>query len=324
MIQRRLLLSLLACACLLPSVSLAQSFPTRPIRVIIPNEPGTLDFYVRMMGPKLQELTGQPWVVEYRAGASGQIGANIVAKSPPDGYTIMFTNPGTHVTLPLLSKNVMYDPVADFTPITVLASSWYCLLVHPTLPVGTVPELIEYAKRAPGKLSYSTNGIGSASHLSARQLELLTGINMVHVPYKGGAPALNAAVAGEVPVTITSIAAGAQQNFKAGKVKMLAVLGPKRFPGLPNVPNMPEVVPGYEPVPNWIAFFGPAGLPKSIADLLRGAVADAVAQDKELRSKIEGTGVNIMTNTPEEFLSMLKRDIANVAKIVKAAGIQPE
>jgi tripartite-type tricarboxylate transporter receptor subunit TctC len=236
----------------------------------------------------------------------------------------MFTNPGTHVTVRYLNKNLMYDPIADFTPITSLAASWMCLLTHPSLPVSTVAELIDYAKRSPGKLSFSSNGIGTAGHLSVEQLKVMTGIEMVHVPYKGGAPALNAVVAGEVPVTVVSIAAGAQQHFKAGKVKMLAVMGPKRYSGLPNVPNMPELIPGYEPVPIWIGFIGPARMPKPVADRLRGAIADAVQQDKELRGKIEATGVTIVTNTPEEFLEALKSDIVSVGKTVKAAGIRPE
>ncbi len=317
---------LLAAALLaLPALCLAQAFPSKPVRVVIPNEPGTLDFYVRMMGPKLQELTGQPWIVEYRAGAGGQIGANSVARAAPDGYTILFTHPGTHATVTFLSKNVLYDPVNDFTPITVLAASWLCLLANPSFPPNTVAELLDYAKKNPGaKLSYSHNGVGNTTHMSGEQLKILTGIDMLQVPYKGGAPALAAAVGGEVPLTIVSIAGGAMPNIKAGKVKILAMIGSKRYPGLPNVPNMPELVQGFEPPPTWIGFFGPAKLPKPIADRLRGAIADALAQDRDLRDKVEATGVEVIANTPEQFLELLKRDIGVVGRIVKAVGIQPE
>jgi tripartite-type tricarboxylate transporter receptor subunit TctC len=316
---------LAALALAVPAAAFAQAFPAKPIRVIIPNEPGTLDFYIRFMAPKLQELTGQPWIVEYRPGAGGQIGANSVSKAAPDGYTILFTHPGTHVTVTFISKNVLYDPIADFTPITVLGSSWLCLLAHPSLPANTVPELIDYAKKNPqAKLAYSHNGVGNTTHLAGEQLKILTGLDMVHVPYKGGAPALNATVAGEVPLTIVSIAGGAIPQIKSGKVKILAMMGQNRYPGMPNVPTMQEVIKGFESPPGWIGFFGPPQLPRPIADRLRNAVADALAQDPGLKEKVEGTGVAAITNTPDEFAAMLKRDIAFAARIVKAAGIQPE
>jgi tripartite-type tricarboxylate transporter receptor subunit TctC len=315
---------LLALALLLPCLCFAQAFPSKPIRVVIPNEPGTLDFYIRFMAPKLQELTGQQWIVEYRPGAGGQIGANSVSKSAPDGYTILFTHPGTHVTVGFLSKTVLYDPVADFTPITVLGSSWLCLLAHPSFPPNTVAELVEHAKKNPGKASYSHNGIGNTTHLAGEQLKILTGIDMVHVPYKGGAPALNAVVAGEVPLSIVSIAAGAQGHIKAGKVKILAMIGPNRYPGLPNVPNMPDIVKGFEAPPGWIGFFGPPALPRPVTDRLRNAIHDALAQDKGLKDKVEATGVQAITNTPDEFMAMLKGNIAFASRIAKAAGVKPE
>ena len=301
----------------------ASSYPSKPIRVVIPNEPGTLDFYVRMLGPRLQEITGQPWIVEYRAGAGGQIGANSVARSAPDGYTILFTHPGTHATVQSLSKTLLYDPVNDFTPITVLAASWLYLLANPSLPANSVQELVELARKIPGKLSYSHNGVGNTTHMSGEQLKILTGIDMVHVPFKGGAPALAAVVAGQVPLAIVSIAGGAMPNIKAGKVKILVMIGSKRYAGLPSVPNMPEVLPGFEPPPTWIAFFGPALLPRPVLDRLHGAIVTAM-KDQDLRDKVEATGVAAILNTPEEFLALLKRDIASVGKVVRDAGIKPE
>jgi tripartite-type tricarboxylate transporter receptor subunit TctC len=301
----------------------AQAYPTKPIRVVIPNEPGTLDFYIRMMEPRLREIMGQPWIVEYRAGAGGQIGASTVAKAAPDGYTIMFTHPGTHATVQYLSNTVLYDPVNDFTPITALAASWLCLLAHPSLPANTVQELVELAKKSPGKLSYSHNGVGNTTHMSGEQMKIITGIDMLQVAYKGGAPALGAVVANQVPLSIVSIAGGAMPQIKAGKVKILAMIGSKRYPGLPNVPNMPEVLPGFEPPPTWIAFFGPAQLPKPVLDRIYGALVGAL-KDADLRDKVEATGVAVMLNTPEEFAALQKRDIASIGRVVKAAGIKPE
>ena len=322
--MRKIVLAIaIACVCVNAIPVSAQSFPVKPIRVVIPNDPGTLDFYIRMMGPRLQEITGQPWIVEYRAGAGGQIGANSVARAAPDGYTILFTQPGTHVTVQYLSKTVLYDPVNDFTPITALAASWLCLLANPSLPANNLQELIELAKKTPGKLSYSHNGVGNTTHMSGEQIKILTGIDIVHVPYKGGAPALAAVVADQMPLSIVSIAGGALPQIKSGKVKILAMIGSKRYPGLPNVPNMPEILPGFEPPPTWIAFFGPAAMPRPVLDRIHGAIVTAM-KDQDLRDKVEATGVAAVLNTPEEFLAVIKRDIANVGKVVKAAGIQPE
>jgi tripartite-type tricarboxylate transporter receptor subunit TctC len=317
--MKRLIASLL----LIPGVVLAQAFPSKPIRVVIPNEPGTLDFYIRMMDAKLREITGQPWVVEYRSGAGGQIGAHAVSKAPPDGYTILFTHPGTHVTVKYLSKNVMYDPVADFTPITVLANSWLCLLAHPSFPANTVGEMIEHAKRNPGKLSYSHNGVGNTTHMSGEQLKALAGIDMLHVPYKGGAPALAATVSGEVPLSIVSIAGGALPQIRGGKVKILAMIGAQRYPGLPNVPTLTELIPGFEYPPSHIGFFGPPNLPRPITDRLQGAIAEAL-KDPELRAKVEATGVWVLANRPEEFAAMIRQGMEVVGRLVKTAGIKPE
>ncbi|MFM9967129.1 MAG: Bug family tripartite tricarboxylate transporter substrate binding protein [Burkholderiales bacterium] len=323
--MKKLLLSLGALTMLAVCASAphAQTFPAKPIRVVIPNEPGTLDFYIRMMEPRLREITGQPWIVEYRAGAGGQIGASTVAKAAPDGYTIMFTHPGTHATVQYLSKTVLYDPVNDFTPITALAASWLCLLANPSLPANSIQELLELAKKSPGKLSYSHNGVGNTTHMSGEQLKIITGMDMLQVAYKGGAPALAAVVADQVPLSIVSIAGGALPQIKAGKVKILAMIGSKRYPGLPNVPNMPEVVAGFEPPPTWIAFFGPAKMPKPVLDRIYGALVGTL-KDQDLRDKVEATGVAVMLNTPEEFAALQKRDIASVGRVVKAAGIQAE
>lgn len=323
--MKKMLIALMAVtiAASLPDILQAQAFPSKPIRVIIPNEPGTLDFYLRMMGPRLQEITGQPWIVEYRAGAGGQIGASAVAKAAPDGYTIMFTHPGTHATVQYLSKTVLYDPVNDFTPITILAASWLCVLANPSLPANSMQELIALAKQTPGKLSYSHNGVGNTPHMSGEQMKILTGLDMVHVPYKGGAPALAAVVSGQVPLSIVSIAGGAMPQIKSGKVKILVMIGSKRYAGLPNVPNLPEVMLGFEPPPTWIAFFGPAQMPRPVLDRIHGAIVTAM-KDQDLRDKVEATGVAAVLNTPEEFLAVLKRDIASIGKVVKAAGIQPE
>lgn len=323
--RRHIVLCVLAAACILPpAASFSQTFPVKPIRVVIPNEPGTLDFYVRMMGAKLQELTGQPWVIEYRPGAGGQIGANTVARAAPDGYTILFTHPGTHVTAQFLNKTVLYDSVADFTPISALATSWLTVLAHPSVPVNTVAEMIDHVKRNPGKMSYSSTGIGSTAHLSGVQVNVLTGSDLMHIPYKGGGPGLAALIAGDVPLAILSIAGGALPHIKSGKLKILAVMGAgQRYPGLPNVPMISETLPKFEDLPTFIGFFGPAQLPKPIVDRLQGAISQAM-KDSALREKVEATGVLVLANKPEEYAAMIKKSITEVGRLVKAAGIKPQ
>jgi tripartite-type tricarboxylate transporter receptor subunit TctC len=314
----------LAIACFaLPSASISQPFPAKPVHFIVPMEPGTLDYYLRLISPKLQEGLGQPVVIEYRSGAGGVIGAQLVARAAPDGYTVLFTTPGTNVTLPFLSRNVPYDPVADFTPITAFGGSWLSVLAHPSVPVATMADLIEYARRNPGKISYASNGVGGNNHLAGEQIKLLTGIDIVHVPYKGGAPALSAVIAGETQIAINSIGGSTLPSIQTGKIKALAVIGTMRHPALANTPLIGEVIPGYEAPPAWIAFFGPARLQKPVLDRLANEIIRA-ANVPEVREKSLAAGVSVIANTPEQFAAMFKNDVAVVARLVKAAGIKPE
>src|SRR5262245_31209866 len=318
--MKRILLAVLATA--LAGFAQAQS-PSRPLKIVVPFPPGNgTDILARLMAPKMTAASGQAVIVENRGGANGQIGAEAVAHAAPDGATILFTSPSTHVTSLFLQKSLPYDPVKDFTPITAAVEPVTVMTINPSLPVNSVKELIAYAKANPGKLNYSSPGVGAVFHMSGELFKLGAGIDIVHVPYKGAAPALQGVIAGEVAIGFNSLAS-VLPHMRSGKLKVLAVLEAKRYPGLPDVPSIGEALPGFEKPASWFGLFGPAGLPPATTSRLHDELV-ASLKDPEVRSKIDELAMTVIASTPEEFRLMLKTGIDQYGRLIKAAGIQPE
>lgn len=300
----------------------AYAYPERPIRVVVPFPPGGgADVTMRIMSDPLRAQLGQPLVIDNRGGASTIIGTEIVAKAKPDGYTILIAtttfaiNPSLHATLP-------YDPVKDLSPITLVAFTPYILVVHPSLPVKTVKDLIALAKERPGQLTYASVGNGSATHLATEMIVSRAGIKLVHVPYKGSAPALGDLIGGHVSLYLGSMPASVPQA-RSGKLRAVAVTGARRAPAAPEVPTIAESgLPGYE-FNSWYGLFAPAGTPPAIIDQIQGAVRK-VLERADMRERMLAEGNETVGNTPGEFAAVIRSDISKYAKIVKAANIRPD
>jgi tripartite-type tricarboxylate transporter receptor subunit TctC len=313
---------LIACvlAALVPAAN-GDVYPARPIRSIM-TVAGGADIVARLVAQGLTGALGQPVVVESMSGAGGAIGAEAVARAAPDGYTIMLTSASALVMNRFLSKSARLDPLKDFTPITKAFETIAVVATTPAQPFGSIKEMIEYAKRNPGKLSYGTSGVGTTHHLSGESIRLLTGIDWVHVPYKGGPPVLTDLVGGEIQVGF-SVLATAAPFIASGKVRLLAVNGAKRYHVIPDVPTVSEQLPGYEPPPTWGGYFGPAGMPQAIAARLRDEIV-RVLESPAVRAKAEEVGFPIETSTPEELTATIRHDIEYTRRIVTAIGIKPE
>ena len=319
---RRAILPLAAALAILTQHALAADvYPARPIRSIM-TVAGGADIIARLVAQGLTGSLGQPVIVEIQSGAGGAIGAEAVARAAPDGYTIMLTSASALVMNRFLSKSARIDPLKDFTPITKAFETVAVVLASPSLPAGSLRELIEYARRNPGKLSYGTSGVGTTHHLSGESIRLLTGIDWVHVPYKGGPPVLTDLVGGEIQVGF-SILATAAPFIASGKVRLLAVNGAKRYHVIPNVPTVSEDLPGYEPPPTWGGYFGPAGMPQDIVNRLHDEIV-RVLNSPQVRARGEDIGFPIATSTPGELNATIRRDVEYTAGIVKAIGIKPE
>jgi tripartite-type tricarboxylate transporter receptor subunit TctC len=304
-----------------PQAHAADAYPARPIRSIM-TVAGGADIVARLVAQGLSVSLGQPVVVETQSGAGGAIGAENVARAAPDGYTIMLTSASALVMNRFLSKSARLDPLKDFTPITKAFETVALVVASPSFPANSIRELIEYAKRNPGKLSYGTSGVGTTHHLSGESIRLLTGIDWVHVPYKGGPPVITDLIAGEIQVGF-SILATAAPFIASGKIKILAVNGAKRYHVIPNVPTVSEQLAGYEPPSTWGGYFGPAGMPQDLVARLHDAIV-RVLDSPGVRAKAEDIGFPIATSTPEELRATIRRDIEYTAGIVKAIGIKPE
>ncbi len=300
----------------------AQSYPSKPVRLVLPFPPGApSDLVGRTIAQKLGEQTGQNFVPDNRAGAGGSIGLSLVAKAPPDGYTVIVTSPAIALT-PLLYSNLTYDPVKDFTPVARLASIENVMLVHNSVPAKTLKEFITLARSSPGKLNYGSGGPGTTNHLANELLRSLEKINMVHVPYKGATLATTALMGGEVDEVIVSVAS-VLPLIKAGRVRPLAVLSEKRVASLPNVPTSKEA--GY---PNfrmsiWYGMMAPAGTPREIVARLHQEIAKAFA-DPALRQHMTNAGMDPWLGTPDEMGALLKSETARYAKIIQSAGIKKD
>jgi tripartite-type tricarboxylate transporter receptor subunit TctC len=298
----------------------ATDFPSRPIRLIVPFAPGGgNDNVARTVGKKVTEFLGQGVVVENRAGAGGTIGAEVVARAKPDGYTLFLGGVGSHAINPNMMKNLPYDPIKDFAPIVLLARAPMVLVAHPKLGLHNVQELIAMAKAEPGKLNYASNGNGSSSHLAAAMFASMAGVDMVHVPYKGLSPALTDLIAGTVPLMFSSVVA-ILPHVKDGSLVPLGVTSDKRMPLLPNVPTIAEQgVPGYE-TNSWYGILAPAGTPPEIVAKLNAALNKALA-DPEIQKSLSLDGAQPVGGTPEEFGAYIKREKERLGDVITKAHI---
>ena len=294
--------------------SLAQAYPTKPVRVVIVFPPGgSNDVVGRIVFQKMSEQTGQQFVIDNRGGAAGTIGSELVAQSPPDGYTLMVQS-ATHVANPHLYKKLPFDVLKDFIGITTLARQVGVLVVHPSLPVRTTQQFIALAKKRPGELVYGSAGNGSFVHLTMALFASLSGLKMIHVPYKGGGPAGTALVAGETQAMLATIGS-LFAHLKSGRVRPLGVTSEKRVTQFPDVPALAEAVPGYE-FTAWIACFAPAGTPKAIVDKLNADLKTALS-DPDVAKKLTAQTLDPMHMTTAEFAQRLKSDYEKYEKVVK-------
>ena len=305
------------------SAATAQTWPSRPLTIVVPFPPGpALDLVTRVVSAKIAGPLGQPVVVENRTGANGTIGSNGVARSAPDGYTLLAATAGTHVTAVHLMKSLPYDPIKDFTPIIAAVEPVTCLAVTASLPVNSVPELIAYAKAHPDELSFGSSGVGSVFHLMGELFNETAGVKIKHVPYRGVAPAMQDVIGGHIPMVFISVA-NADAAAKAGQVKILAVLEPERYSKLPNVPSMSEIIPAFRKPSSWFGFFGPPGLPQPIVTRLNTEMAKALGAPDVVQN-FEANGYAPIGGSPQKFADLLKDGIERYGAIIKAAGIQPE
>jgi len=301
----------------------SQSWPARTVKIVVPFPPGNgTDILARLMAPKLSQDFGQPVIVENRGGANGMIGADVVARAAPDGYTILFTSPSTHVTAQFLSKNLPYDPIADFTPITAAVEPVTVMVMNPAVPANSIRELIAYARANPGRLNYSSPGVGAVFHMSGELFKLGAGVDIVHVPYKGAPNALAGVIAGEVAIGFSSLAS-VLPHMRSGRVKVLAVLEGTRYPGLPRLVSIREIIPGFEKPASWFGLFGPAELPGPVLARLHGEIVSTL-RAPEVHSKIEELAMTVIANTPEQFAAQIKTGIEQYGRLIKSAGIKPQ
>lgn len=294
-------------------------YPAKPVRIIVPFPAGgTTDILARAIGNELQKSLGQPFVIENRAGAGGNIGAEAVAKSAPDGYTLLMGTVGTHAINVSLYPKMPYDAVRDFAPVSLVAGVPNVLVAAPSFAPSTVREVIDAARKEPGKLTFASSGNGTSIHLSGELFKLLTGTQLTHVPYKGSSAALPDVMSGAVNIMFDN-APSAMPHIKGGKLKAIAVTSAQRSPALPNVPTVAEAgVPGFE-ASSWFGVLAPAGTPKEIVDRLSREIARALATP-EMRERLAGQGAEPVGSTPEQFAAHIRSEIDKWARVVKASG----
>ena len=299
----------------------AGDYPNRPIRIIVTFPPGgPTDIIARVVGQKLAEAWGQPVVIDNRSGAGGNIGTDLAAKSAPDGYTLLLSNFGPMAISPFVYAKLPYDPVKDLTPITLAATAWFFVVTNPSSPLTSIKELIAQAKANPDKITFSSSGNASPSHLAGALFQSSAGVKLTHVPYKGGAPAVGAVIAGEVQMAIESPPPIVPQ-VKAGKLRALGAARATRSPLLPDVPTVSEAgLPGFE-VGSWYGFHAPAGTPKLIIDKLHAEMVKAM-KTPELREKFSNVGAETIANTPAEYGAFVQAELKKWSKVVRSTGIK--
>jgi tripartite-type tricarboxylate transporter receptor subunit TctC len=298
------------------------SYPVRPVRIIVPYTPGgASDAVARILGAKLGETLGQQFVIDNRPGAAGSLGREIVAKATPDGYTLLVGDSPHTINVHVL-KHVPYDPIKDFTPITLLATAPQAFIVHPAFPARTVKEFIAAAQSQPGKLNYGSGGAGSITFLTGELFKLATHVDIVHIPYKSIGLASADVMGGQVQAAFPT-APGIVTHVRAGRLRALAVTGLKRSNALPDVPTFEESGVSGMNVANWFGAFGPARLPKGVVATLHRSIVDAM-HSTDVRTKLTNLSLDISTTSPQEFHAHLVSELERWGKVVKAAGIKPE
>jgi len=311
-----------ACGLALAAVTAAAQYPAKPVRFVVPYPAGGVnDIVARILGQRMTAAFNQPWVIDNRPGRGGNIGTEAVAKSPPDGYTLVHGGMGSLTLGPFLGK-VPYDAVRDFTPITLTARAPNVLAVHPSLPVKSVKDLVALAKTRPGELNYATSGVGSTPHLTAALFASMANIRMVHIPYKGGPPATTDLLAGQVPIGFAPIPSFLP-HIMSGKLRGLAVTGLQRSPSLPSLPTVNEAgLPGFEMSP-WFGVLAPAGTSAEIIARLNGELV-RILRSPDVAAQFSAQGVEPAYSTPEEFLALIKADLGKWGKVIAEAGIKGE
>ena len=318
--MKRLLFALAAGCAIVAAPAVAQPYPSKPIRFVVPFPPGgPLDIMGRGIAQKLQEVWGQPVVVDNRPGAGGGIGADLVAKSPGDGYTLLMGAVSTHAINPSLYAKIPYDAQKDFVPVALVAQVPNILVVNPALPVRSVAELIDYARARPGALSFGSGSTGSTGHLAGELFKTMAGVDMVHIPYKGGAPAMQDLLAGQTQLMFDNLA-NALPQVKAGKLRALAVTTLKRAPAVPDLPTVAESgLPGFD-LTTWFGVFVPAGTPRETVARLNAEIVKTLAS-RELADRLATMGtVPPEGNTPESFAAFVRAEAAKYAQVVKSSG----
>jgi tripartite-type tricarboxylate transporter receptor subunit TctC len=311
-------IAMVALASLGVATSFAQQYPSKQIRVIVPFAPGGgADIIARILGQKMTDNWGQQVVVDNRAGASGNIGAEIVAKAAPDGYTLLMASSALAIN-PSVYKSVPYDAVKDFAPITQPGLLPNILVVHPSLPVKTVKELVALARTKPGQLSYASAGAGTGTHLAAEMFKLMAGVDLVHVPYKGGGALISDLLGGHVVLTFATLPS-VMPYVKAGRLRAVAMTTAKRWPGLPEVPTVTES--GFKDfeISTWIGLLAPAGTPKEVIGRLHGEVV-RILKLADVRERFAGLGIEPVGDTPEQFAAYIKSELAKYAQVAKQSG----
>lgn len=299
----------------------ARDYPSKPIRMIVPFPPaGSSDIIARVMGQKLTEAWGQPVLVDSRPGAGGSLGTDVAARTAPDGYTVLVGNAAPISTNPLLIK-VTYDSLRDFAPVTLVARAPQLVVVHPSMPVKTMKDLVSYVKAQQGKVDYGSSGVGTIAHLSAEMFKNMTGSDMAHISYKGMPLTMNALVAGEVKVVFSDMAP-AMVQVKAGRLRPIATTGGKPSPLVPGLPTVSEVLPGFDIV-NWWGLFVPARTPEPVIAKMNGALVKAL-ESAEVRDKFASLGVEAVSSTPGELLQLVKSEIASFGALIKAQNIRAQ
>lgn len=319
MLQRSLMLFALLVSA---ATACAQSYPGKPIRIVVPFAPGGgADIIARILGQKMTENWGQQVVIDNRAGASGNIGAEIVVKAGPDGYTLLMASSALAIN-PSVYKSVPYDAVKDFAPITQPGLLPNILVVHPSVPVKTVRDLVTLARSKPGQLSYASAGAGTGTHLAAEMFKIMAGVDMVHVPYKGGGALITDLLGGQVALTFATLPS-VMPYVKSGRLRAVAMTTTKRWPGLPEVPTVAESgFRGFE-ISTWIGLLAPAGTPRDVVNKLHGEVV-RILRLADVRERFNDLGIEPVGDTPDHFLQYIKSELAKYAKVVKESGARLE